>query len=111
MKYHYFILFALLFNCSENIKEAPDGMVWIPKGSFYQGAIENDTLALFHEKPRHLVHVDGFYMDISPVTNREFKKFVQETSYKTTAERDVDWEELKTPVSYTHLTLPTLYSV
>ena len=48
MKYHYFILFALLFNCSENIKEAPDGMVWIPKGSFYQGAIENDTLALFH---------------------------------------------------------------
>jgi len=95
MKYYYFILFALLFNCSENIKEAPDGMVWIPKGSFYQGAIENDTLALFHEKPRHLVHVDGFYMDISPVTNRDFKKFVQETSYKTTAERDVDWEELK----------------
>ena len=96
MKYYHFLLFIILFNCSENIKESPDGMIWIPPGSFYQGALENDTLALLHEKPRHLVHLDGFYMDISPVTNKEFKNFVEETGYKTTAERNVNWEELKT---------------
>ncbi|WP_311195832.1 hypothetical protein [Antarcticibacterium sp. 1MA-6-2] len=29
----------------------PEGMVWIPGGKFVQGAIEDDTMALAHEKP------------------------------------------------------------
>lgn len=95
LKYLHVILFILLINCSENQQEVPNGMVWIPGGSFYQGALDKDTLALLHEKPRHLVHIDGFYMDISPVTNKEFKNFVKETGYITTAERDVNWEDLK----------------
>ena len=94
LKYLYVVLFILLINCSEKTDKEIEGMVWIPGGSFYQGALVNDTLALLHEKPRHLVHIDGFYMDISPVTNKEFKSFVKETGYITTAERDVNWGEL-----------------
>ena len=94
LKYFHLILFILLINCSEKTNKEIEGMVWIPGGSFYQGALVNDTLALLHEKPRHLVHIDGFYMDISPVTNKEFKNFVKETGYITTAERDVNWGEL-----------------
>ena len=94
LKYLHLILFILLINCSEKTDKEIEGMVWIPGGSFYQGALVNDTLALLHEKPRHLVHIDGFYMDISPVTNKEFKSFVKETGYITTAERDVNWGEL-----------------
>jgi len=94
LKYLYVVLFILLINCSEKTDKEIEGMVWIPGGSFYQGALVNDTLALLHEKPRHLVHIDGFYMDISPVTNKEFKNFVKETGYITTAERDVNWGEL-----------------
>ena len=95
LKYLHLILLILLISCSEKTDKEIEGMVWIPGGSFYQGALDNDTLALLHEKPRHLVHIDGFYMDISPVTNKEFKNFVKETGYITTAERDVNWEDLK----------------
>ena len=94
LKYLHLILFILLINCSEKTDKEIEGMVWIPGGSFYQGALVNDTLALLHEKPRHLVHIDGFYMDIVPVTNKEFRDFVKETGYITTAERDVNWGEL-----------------
>ena len=95
LKYLHLILLILLISCSEKTDKEIEGMVWIPGGSFYQGALDNDTLALLHEKPRHLVHIDGFYMDISPVTNKKFRDFIKETGYITTAERDVNWEDLK----------------
>ena len=94
MRFLYIVLFFLCVNCNSNFVKTPDGMVWIPEGVFYQGALENDTLALFHEKPRHKVHVNGFYMDITPVTNKQFSQFVKETGYITTAERDVNWEDI-----------------
>jgi formylglycine-generating enzyme len=43
--------------------------------------------AKMDEKPAHPVKVDGFWMDITPVTNRQFKQFVDATGYVTTAER------------------------
>lgn len=73
----------------------PDGMVWVPGGRFTQGAQAGDKLALDHEKPAHGVAVDGFFMDITEVTNDEFAKFVQQTGYITIAERKIDWEDLK----------------
>ena len=76
-------------------KKAPEGMVWIPGGEFMQGAVPNDNMAMFHEKPAHKVGVDGFYMDKHEVTNAQFAKFVEETGYVTVAERAVDWEVLK----------------
>ncbi|WP_047419501.1 formylglycine-generating enzyme family protein [Cellulophaga sp. Hel_I_12] len=77
------------------INHPPDGMVWIKGGTFLQGAVPQDKMAMDHEKPQHSVAVDGFFMDISEVTNSEFSKFVLETGYVTVAERPIDWEEMK----------------
>lgn len=70
-----------------------EGMKWIPGGSFLMGAV--DELAKPDEQPQHLVKLDGFWMDETEVTNAQFRKFVESTGYITTAEKDVDWEELK----------------
>ena len=77
------------------IGNPPEGMVWIPAGSFQQGAVPQDKMAMSHEKPQHDVSLDGFFMDITEVTNAEFSKFVEETGYITVAERAIDWEEMK----------------
>ena len=70
-------------------------MVWIPGGVFEMGASEKDYKALPHEKPKHTVKVDGFYMDATEVTNAQFSKFIEATAYVTTAERPVDWDLIK----------------
>jgi sulfatase modifying factor 1 len=75
--------------------EVPEGMVWIPGGTFMQGAVTSDGMAMNHEKPAHEVAVDGFFMDKTEVTNAEFQKFVDETGYVTVAERDIDWPDIK----------------
>jgi formylglycine-generating enzyme len=75
--------------------KTPNGMVWIPGNTFSQGANDKDQMALPHEKPGHPVEVDGFFIDITEVTNAQFKKFVEATGYITTAEKPVDWEEMK----------------
>ncbi len=77
------------------IANPPNGMVWIPAGTFLQGAVPQDKEAMAHEKPQHPVSVDGFFMDITEVTNAAFLKFVKETGHKTIAERDIDWEDMK----------------
>ena len=73
----------------------PNGMVWISGGTFFQGAVPQDTMAMAHEKPRHKVAIHGFFMDQHEVTNAQFAQFVLETGYKTVAERKIDWKELK----------------
>ncbi len=73
----------------------PSGMVWIPGGKFNQGAVAQDNGAMKHEKPAHKVAVDGFFMDITEVTNAQFKKFTKATGYITVAEREIDWGEMK----------------
>ena len=50
----------------------PEGMAWIPGGEFSQGAVAQDKMAMPHEKPTHKVAVDGFFMDITEVTNAQF---------------------------------------
>ena len=70
-----------------------EGMVWIPAGTFEMGG-DNDQ-AREDEFPKHLVKLNGFYMDVTEVTNAQFSKFVNETGYITTAEKDIDWEDLK----------------
>ena len=75
---------------------APPGMVWIPAGEFAMGSEQPDTNE--NERPVHGVRVSGFFMDRTEVTNAQFAAFVQATGYKTTAEKPVDWEELKKQV-------------
>src|SRR5258705_7223298 len=57
-------------------------MVRIPGGTFRMGS--NDHYP--EEAPVHRVTVDGFWIDRTPVTNRQFKAFVRATSHKTYAE-------------------------
>lgn len=82
-------------NYDSIINNPPEGMLWIPGGTFLQGAVPHDEIAMMHEKPQHPVSVDGFFMDITEVTNAQFSQFVKETGYITVAERDIDWEEMK----------------
>ncbi|HUM47409.1 MAG TPA: formylglycine-generating enzyme family protein [Chitinophagales bacterium] len=72
----------------------PQGMVWIAGGDFTMG-IDNDPESRPDESPAHKVHVDGYWMDITEVTNAQFAAFVKATGYITTAEIKPDWEELK----------------
>lgn len=69
------------------------GMAWIPGGEFSMGS--TDPLARPDEQPVLLVRVDGFWIDTTEVTNAQFRAFVEATGYVTTAERAVDWEEIK----------------
>lgn len=66
---------------------APAGMVWIPGGTFWMGC---EDCQMPDALPLHLVTVDGFWMDETPVTNAQFEKFVKATGYKTIAERYPD---------------------
>jgi sulfatase modifying factor 1 len=72
------------------------GMVWIKGGTFMMGA--DNVQASPDEYPKHKVTVTGFWMDVTEVTNDQFEKFVHATGYVTTAEKDVDWNELKKQV-------------
>jgi formylglycine-generating enzyme required for sulfatase activity len=71
-----------------------EGMIFIPGGEFRMGA-RDAQFAREDEYPVHPVKVSSFFMDPHPVTNAQFQKFVEETGYVTTAEKDIDWEVLK----------------
>jgi formylglycine-generating enzyme len=66
---------------------APEGMVWIPGGTFWMGS---DDERMPDAKPVHQVSVDGFFIDKTEVTNRQFERFVRATAYITVAERKPD---------------------
>ena len=55
---------------------APEGMVLIDAGEFRMGS--NHEEASNDEQPVHTVYVDSFYMDIFPVTNAQYKAFIDE---------------------------------
>ncbi len=65
---------------------AKDGMVWIEGGSFLMGSEDFYP----EEGPVHRVRVDGFFMDATPVTNRDFSRFVADTGHVTVAEQTPD---------------------
>jgi formylglycine-generating enzyme required for sulfatase activity len=64
----------------------PQGMIWIPGGTFRMGSDKHYT----EEAPAHRVTVSGFWIDRTPVTNRDFRKFVNATGYVTFAETPPD---------------------
>ena len=68
-------------------------MVWIPAGTYLMGA--DNKQALPDEYPKHKVSVDGFWIDVTEVTNAQFAKFAKATGDVTTAEQKPDWEVLK----------------
>jgi sulfatase modifying factor 1 len=73
-------------------------MVWIPGGTFRMGS--NDHYK--EEAPVHRVTVDGFWIDRTPVTNRQFKAFVKATGHVTNAEIPPDPKDY--PGALPHIT-------
>jgi sulfatase modifying factor 1 len=64
----------------------PEDMIWIPGGTFRMGSDAHYK----EEAPSHRAEVDGFFIDKTPVTNRQFKAFVKATGYATVAEQVPD---------------------
>jgi formylglycine-generating enzyme required for sulfatase activity len=58
------------------------GMIHVPGGTFRMGSDKHYP----EEAPVHRVTVDAFWIDRMPVTNRDFRKFVDATGYVTFAE-------------------------
>ena len=58
------------------------GMIRIAGGTFRIGSDAHYA----EEAPAHRVAVDGFLMDATPVTNRQFRAFVEATGHVTFAE-------------------------
>jgi formylglycine-generating enzyme required for sulfatase activity len=62
------------------------GMTWVPGGTFAMGSEHFYP----EEHPVRPVAVEGFWIDRSPVTVAQFRRFVTETRYVTVAERPLD---------------------
>src|SRR6218665_1671902 len=61
-----------------------EGMTWIPGGTFLMGSEDFYP----EERPVREVAVDGFWIDVAPVTVARFRRFVRETGWVTFCERD-----------------------
>lgn len=80
-------------NFQQDPNQSTADMILIPGGTFNMGA--DDDRAWRDEYPKHQVQIDSFWMDIHEVTNAQFAAFVAATNYITTAEKAVDWDEIK----------------
>lgn len=61
-------------------------MIYIPAGSFTMGRDDGAD----NQRPAHEVYVAAFYVDRYPVTNEEYKRFVEETGH-TPPHYEVSW--------------------
>ena len=61
-------------------------MIWIPGGTFRMGSDQHNP----EEAPAHRVTVDAFWMDRTPVTNRQFREFIRAIGHITFAETKPD---------------------
>src|SRR6202046_2641117 len=66
--------------------DSASDMIWIAGGTFRMGSDQHYP----EEAPAHRVSVDGFWIDRTPVTNSEFRKFVKATGYVTFADTPPD---------------------
>ena len=70
-----------------------ENMVFIKTNEYMMGAADDEGRK--DEYPAHKVTVKDFWIDLTEVTNKQFREFVDATGYITTAEKPVDWDELK----------------
>ena len=68
---------------ASDVRQATDGMASIPGGTFRMGSDAHYP----EERPAHNVIVSAFEIDLTPVTNAMFARFVAATGYVTVAER------------------------
>jgi formylglycine-generating enzyme required for sulfatase activity len=68
------------------LQETTRDQVFVPGGTFRMGSDRHYP----EEAPAHLVKVSEFWIDRAPVTNKQFRKFVNETGHVTLAELKPD---------------------
>jgi formylglycine-generating enzyme required for sulfatase activity len=68
------------------VREGAERMVWIDGDAFWMGSDHHYP----EEAPLHRARVDGFWIDRTPVTNRDFRRFVKATGHVTVAETAPD---------------------
>lgn len=56
----------------------PDGMVYVPGGTFEMGRSGDDE----YESPPHSVTVSPFFLDRTEVTNEEYQRFIDQTNHR-----------------------------
>ena len=81
----YIVLLSIIFpgiSCSEN-PQPPDGMVFIKGGK----AVIGTERGLPIESPEFRTKIKSFYLDVSPVTVAQFRKFIESSVYKTDADK------------------------
>jgi formylglycine-generating enzyme required for sulfatase activity len=84
------LILAAFFNGCNNIpKEINNSLnmkfIFIEPGTFIMGSDEGES----NEKPAHEITIsNGFYLQTTEVTVGQFKFFIQETNYITTAEKE-----------------------
>ena len=84
------IIIISLFGCKSSYREheltgvpnrprwfepEPTGMAFIPAGSFNMGQNGQDVPMVFNTQTK-TVSVDAFWMDITEITNNEYRQFV-----------------------------------
>jgi formylglycine-generating enzyme required for sulfatase activity len=103
----------------DDVLAPADDMVLIPAGEFEMGSAEFegdgsricDLVCHIPQEtlPIHTLKLDAFYMDRTPVTNAQFRRFVKATGYVTQAEQPTDihepWSIVFTPPAYMPPTL------
>ncbi len=72
-----------------------DEMVPVPGGEFIMGTNDR-AVALDNERGAHVVHLPGFLIDVTPVTNEAYARFVEDGGYERRELWDPDgWRYIK----------------
>lgn len=78
----------------------PEGMVLVPAGTFIMGVTEQETepdpvdpdiIHLGSSVPQREIYLSDYYIDIYPVTNRQYKEFLDDTGYCLPKQMGVPW--------------------
>ncbi|MGG1313717.1 formylglycine-generating enzyme family protein [Cohnella laeviribosi] len=64
-----------------------EGMIYLAGGEFLMGTDDREGFPSDGEGPVRAVRLNPFYIDACAVSNAEFRQFVEETGYRTDAER------------------------
>jgi formylglycine-generating enzyme required for sulfatase activity len=68
-------------------------LIEIPEGPFLMGSSDDDPDAIDHEKPQHQLYLPTYWIGKTPVTNAQFRPFVEGDGYRNRAYwSDEGWE-------------------
>ena len=97
LKKNILLFLLVILSCNNEVKQPQlvdkSRMIFIEGGFFEMGADNNEARP--DEYPKHKIEISSFWMDETEVTNAQFKEFIDATGYITTAERSINWDEIK----------------